>query len=339
MIFVILPFFLSRSLPIISTSTSSLSSAQFKFSSKTIMSLLTPRLARGRASTGVTKPNGLGVILMIPISFFFVSPPARVGLFLCIFAYTNTFYGGCYNVHTYLTVNKFMFSIKESIKYGWLKLKEHTELVLYATLLVLAVSSLNGGIGRGNRSFVIPVFNLVVIVFSIIIKIGYNKIFLKIYDGEKPKFVEIFKEYRIFWRYVGVSILRFLPLAIFTVIIFLIFSYAVLPPLAILCTITLLTIFSIIWTVRFSFSLIIIIDTKTSPIAAMRESYAITKDSFWKILLFWIVTALFNLLGLLLFWVGLLVTVPITTFASIYIYRELSKAKAGLIQNVSPQQA
>src|SRR3989344_5163600 len=250
MIFVILPFFLSRSLPIISTSTSSLSSAQFKFSSKTIMSLLTPRLARGRASTGVTKPNGLGVILMIPISFFFVSPPARVGLFLCIFAYTNTFYGVCYNVHTYLTVNKFMFPIKESIKYGWLKLKEHTELVLYATLLVLAVSSLNGGIWSGNRSFVIPLFNLVVIVSSIII-----------------------------------------------------------------------------------------IDTKTGPIAAMRESYAITKDSFWKILLFWIVTALFNLLGLLLFWVGLLVTVPITTFASIYIYRELSKAKAGLIQNVSPQQA
>ncbi|OHA97702.1 MAG: hypothetical protein A3E02_01745 [Candidatus Zambryskibacteria bacterium RIFCSPHIGHO2_12_FULL_38_34] len=232
-----------------------------------------------------------------------------------------------------------MFSIKESIKYGWLKLKEHTELVLYATLLVLAISSLNGGIGSGNRSFVIPLFNLVVIVSSIIIKIGYNKIFLKIHDGEKPKFVEIFKEYRIFWRYVGVSILRFSPLAIFTVIIFLIFYYAVLPPLAILCTITLLTILSIIWAVRFSFSLIIIIDTKTGPIAAMRESYAITKDSFWKILLFWIVTALFNLLGLLLFWVGLLVTVPITTFASIYIYRELSKAKAGLIQNVSPQQA
>jgi uncharacterized membrane protein len=211
-----------------------------------------------------------------------------------------------------------MFSIKESFKYGWQKLKEHMELVLYATLLILAVSSLTGAFSGRGHSVAVPLFNVIATIFLIIVRIGYTKIFLKMHDGEKPKFVEIFEHYKTFWRYLGVSIL----LGLVTV-----------------GGLILLIIPGIFWAVKFSFSPIIVVDAKTGPIAAMKESYAITKGSFWKVLLLWVVIILLNLLGLILFYVGLLITIPLSAFASIYVYRKLSKEKAGIMQNPSPQTA
>lgn len=210
-----------------------------------------------------------------------------------------------------------MFSIKESIKYAWKKLGEHAGLVLSATVLTLVTSCLTSGFNN-DRYFIMPLLDLVAIVILVIIKIGYAKIFLKIYDGENPKFLEIFEEYRIFWRYLGASILF---------------------ALVFVGGLILLIIPGIFWAVRFYFSTLIVIDTKIGPIAAMKESYAITKGSFWKILLFLALIALFNLVGLILFGVGLLITIPLSTFASVYVYRELSKAKAGVLENASPQVA
>jgi len=209
-----------------------------------------------------------------------------------------------------------MFLIKESIKYGWNKCKEHMELILFTTLLILAVGILSGDLGDNKRGIDFSMLWLIGTIFSIIIRIGYTKIFLRIHDGESPKFVEIFQEYRTFWKYLGVCVLSVL---------------------AFVGGLILLIVPGIIWAVRFSFSSFIVVDTKVGPVAAMKESYAITKGSFWKVLLFWITIGLFNLLGLIALGIGLLVTVPVSTLASVYVYRLLSQRKAGLIQTASPQ--
>ncbi len=202
-----------------------------------------------------------------------------------------------------------MFSIKESLKYGWQKSKEHLELVLFTTLLTLGV-----GFFVGDKKY--GFFNFLLMIFLLIIRIGYTKIFLRIYDGESPKFVEIFQEYRTFWRYLGTSILTCLT---------------------ILGGFILLIIPGIFWAVRFSFAPIIVVDTKSGPVISMKESWAITKGKFWKILLFWLTIIGFNMLGVLALGIGLLVTIPVSNFASIYVYRELTKTKAGLISTPSPQ--
>lgn len=212
-----------------------------------------------------------------------------------------------------------MFSVKASLKYGWNKAKENMELVLFTTLLILAVGVLTGNIGDNKRGIDISMLWFIGTIFSIIIRIGYTKIFLRIYDGESPKFTEIFQEYRTFWKYLGVCILSVL---------------------AFVGGLLLLIVPGIIWAVRFSFSSFIVVDTKIGPVAAMKESYAITKGKFWELLFFWLSIGIFNLLGLILFGIGLLITVPVSTLASIYVYRELSRVKAGLsteLQTASPQ--
>jgi uncharacterized membrane protein len=207
-----------------------------------------------------------------------------------------------------------MFSIKQSIKAGWEKFKTNVEVPVLATLFILILGSFGGG---GREHFAIFLLTLVVMVISIIVKIGYAKIFLRINDGEKPKFVEIFKEYKLFWKYFGASVLYILMVAV-GLILFIIPGIFV--------------------AIRFAFSPLIVVDTKIGPIKALKESYAITKGNFWKLLGFWVIMAIFNLIGLIVFGIGLLITMPITTFSAVYVYRELSRERASLI-TASPQTA
>jgi uncharacterized membrane protein len=157
---------------------------------------------------------------------------------------------------------------------------------------------------------------LILMIVSIITRIGYNKIFLRISNNETPKFTDVFQEYKLFWKYLGVSILH---------------------GLVIIGGLILLIIPGIIWAVRFSFAPLILVDTSMGPIASMKESYAITRDNFWPLLLFWLAIGILNIFGFIIFGVGLLVSVPISTFATIYVYRALTKMKAGVVVTASPQ--
>jgi len=177
---------------------------------------------------------------------------------------------------------------------------------------MLAVSAISGG----KRRAVGTIVSLAAVVFGLIIRIGYTKIFLRMSDGEKPKFSEIFSEYELFWKFLGVAILT---------------------ALAVAGGLILLIIPGLIWAVRFSFAPFVVVDTKMGPVAAMKESYAITKGNFWKLVLFWLAVIGINLIGVILLGIGLLFTIPMTTFATIFVYRALSKAKAAVL--VEPGQA
>lgn len=179
-------------------------------------------------------------------------------------------------------------------------MKENFELVFFATLIILAVSVFTEGQ---------ELLSLLAFLFAFIIKIGYEKIFLKVYDGEKPKLSEMFQHYTLFWKYLGVVILNCL---------------------VVVGGIILLVIPGIYWAVRFSFAALIVVDTKSGPMAAMKESWAITKGNFWKLLLLWLAIVVINLAGIIALYVGLLITVPVTTFAAVFVYRELTKKRASL---------
>lgn len=210
-----------------------------------------------------------------------------------------------------------MFSIKESLKYAWYKCKENWKLVFWTTLFVIALESLLGEIDQKDN-FGFFILGVIGTILLVIVRIGYTKIFLRIYDGETPKFADIFKEYEYFWRFIGVSILTVLT---------------------ILGGLILLIIPGLFWAVRFSLSPLIVLDTKIGPVAAMKESYALTKGSFWKLVLFGLTLLGINILGVLALGVGILVSVPLSLMAYVQIYRTLSQKKAGLVSASSPQTA
>ena len=74
----------------------------------------------------------------------------------------------------------------------------------------------------------------------------------------------------------------------------------------------------------FMFATIIVIDRERGPIEAMKESMRVTRGYKWYLLGFALVLTLLNVLGLLAFVVGLLVSIPVSLLAFMHAYRTLA---------------
>jgi uncharacterized membrane protein len=86
-----------------------------------------------------------------------------------------------------------------------------------------------------------------------------------------------------------------------------------------------------IWAYMFLYAGFLVVDKDLGPIAALKESKAITYGYKWSLFAFSIVVALINIAGMICLLVGLLVTIPVTMMASAHVYRRLSPQGAASI--------
>ena len=91
----------------------------------------------------------------------------------------------------------------------------------------------------------------------------------------------------------------------------------------VLSGIILLIIPGIIWSVKYSFVGYFIVDKGLGPIEALKESSLITNGAKQDLFLFWSLISVVNFLGVLAFFIGLFVTIPITVVAIGFVYRKL----------------
>ncbi len=209
-----------------------------------------------------------------------------------------------------------MFSIKEAVKLGWEKTKANFWKSVGITFISLSLpflmEMLTGAVEHRGSILSLPIFvglSILVAYLSIALKIGGTKLFLRIYDGENPDIKEIFNTYGVFWRFLGQSLL-------YAIIVMVGFVLLIIP--------------GIIFALMFCFASFIVLDTNTKIVDSLKESANITKGSRWKLLGFFFVLAGVNILGYIALGVGILVSIPVSTFALIHVYRELTKKKAGL---------
>lgn len=208
------------------------------------------------------------------------------------------------------------FSIKEALKTSWEIVKKNLWFVVGTTfvyLLLNANSSSDGSKGEWQlphssvTTWILIIGSVLVVAVALwilrtIVQIGYFRIYLKLLDGIRPNFKELFAHHHPFWRYVGSMILYCLR-------VLLGFILFVVP--------------GIIWAIKFQFMLVLTVDKGLGPVEAMRESARMTDGHKWQLFKFALVVLVVNLLGLACFIVGILVTVPLTTLAHLYIYRKL----------------
>jgi len=211
------------------------------------------------------------------------------------------------------------FSIKESIKTSWEIVKKSFWFVVGTTFIYLLFnfninfSAKSGGLGGEMSDYSVTTLLLVACIFlaivvflwflRTIVQIGYYRIYLKLLDGIKPSFRELFSNSQPFWRYVGSTILY---------------------GLRILLGFVLLIVPGIIWGIKFQFMPILTVDKGLRPVEAMRESARMTEGHKWHLFKFGLVIMAINLLGLICFGVGILVTIPLSYLAHLYVYRKLS---------------
>jgi uncharacterized membrane protein len=128
------------------------------------------------------------------------------------------------------------------------------------------------------------------------------RISLKFCNEEKPEFNDLFRFKGNFWRYLGGSLLL---------------------GITVTAGLILFVIPGVIWAIMFQFYAYLIIDKNVGIMDAFRSSGEITKSVRWKLLGFGLLLALINYLGILVFLVGLLATIPTTMLAYAWVYRKL----------------
>jgi uncharacterized membrane protein len=191
------------------------------------------------------------------------------------------------------------FTIKELYKEAWTKVKEHA---WYLFCVLLGSSVLMAAVSHSS---------LMNALVSCIVDIAIVSISLIIISDKKPVFSDLlssFKSYETTWHYILASLLFILAIVLGLILL-------ILPGLYL--------------AVRLGFYKFIVVEHPTmSATDALKESMRVTKGHFWKIIGFILAAIILNILGAMVFLVGLVITIPVTVIANAYLYKKLQTSNA-----------
>jgi uncharacterized membrane protein len=197
------------------------------------------------------------------------------------------------------------FSIQDAFGAAWAKLTANLGFLLGIALIYLVVTIGISMVGAFVQDINFTLGTLIRIgsyVISALFTAGAVKIAFALYDGDKPDFSQLYTNWNL--------------------VLFLIIGQLLW------CLITiggliLLIVPGVIWGIQFSFFIYYIIEDGLRPTDALRASSKLTKGAKGELLLLYVILVLMNIVGALIFGVGLLLTYPITLLVHVYVYRKL----------------
>lgn len=223
-------------------------------------------------------------------------------------------YGGGYG-------QPLQFRVGDAISYGWKKFTGNWVPWVVVSLLFFIIQGIVQGIsaasqsgsdrawdsgytlGAGSLSFVALILSLLATLVSWAMQAAQTRGALQETEGRKPAIGDFFQ-----WGdRAGSVILTFLLLGVLTFIGVLL---CVLP--------------GIIFAFFSWYTLWFVLDRGSSPIQALQDSFKLVGSNFGPVLLLALALIGINIIGVILCFVGLLVTVPLTLIATGYSYKVLT---------------
>ena len=204
------------------------------------------------------------------------------------------------------------FDIGDVLRFGWNVMKANLGFFIGVGLLAGVISFLpsipqiivqHSGYPPETVSLINLPFQLIGMLISTIIGIGFVKIALSFVDARKPPVGTLFAFSGCFWRYLGTSILYVL---------------------IVLGGFLLLIIPGIIWSIKFSLWSYFVVDKGLGPIQALKASSRTTMGVKLDLFGFGILCSLIVMLGYLCLIVGVLAAYPIVIVANALVYRHLA---------------
>lgn len=201
------------------------------------------------------------------------------------------------------------FTINGLFSNAWKDYKQYWKIILLIILtfgVIQSISFLGAGIDAESGVIAQSGFSGIIAWFAgVWLTIGYLNFLLNIVDGKQARYRDIFYGVRSVEQFAYFVLLGIVYGA--TVMIGLLF----------------LIIPGIIIAIGLHFARYYIAENRLGFADAFKSSWEITKGNRWKMLWFAIVSAFFNLLGLLALGVGLLITVPMTSLMYARMFRNL----------------
>lgn len=200
------------------------------------------------------------------------------------------------------------FSIKEALSVGWGKTKQNFWLWVAILITMAVVNMVMGWLDdQVDNGFLSMLLGIVGYVSQLVLELGVVSIALKLLADQAAKYTDLFALYAQVPQFLLATILG----GIMTVVGLIVF---IIPGIYI--------------AVRLSQTAFLIADWKLSGIEALKKSWEITRGHTLQLFFLILVVSVLNIIGAVLFLVGLFVTIPVTTLAMAYVYRKISPGAA-----------
>lgn len=198
------------------------------------------------------------------------------------------------------------FSKKEALVFGWQIYKKNVKFILLFFLIALFFEMAPGVLAnsfRGQSEILATIIQILGWALNFVVSMGIIRASLKLCDGQKPQVSDLWTSYPLIFKY-------FLSYLLYSIIVVVGLLLLVIP--------------GIIFAIKFMFYSYLVVDKQLGPVEAIRHSSLITQGEKVNLILFGLLLGIVNLAGVLLFVVGLLVTIPVSAIAMAYVYRRLS---------------
>lgn len=203
------------------------------------------------------------------------------------------------------------FTIGDALSNAWRITKSNFLFLVGVVVILFVIQFALGWIGEyfsREVAWLGAVFSIITLLIQVLLNVGAIAIVLKLVDGVQPKFTELFTTTKPYLQFVFVTILM-------SIIVGVGFILLIIP--------------GIMLAIGLQFATYLVVDKGMGAVEALKESWEITKGMKWKLFGFALVIWLVNIVGLVLFGVGMLVTIPLTMIAMAYVYRTLEKQTGG----------
>jgi len=197
-----------------------------------------------------------------------------------------------------------VFSIEESLRFGWQKTKQHSKLLFQVLLVLFALQVVSAIVQKAlENTLVGGLASFALAVVGVIVGTGFTLIALKIAKGEAAVFKDIVPPMRVVWY---------------------VFLASLLSGILVFAGLILLIIPGIYFALRFSMVRFAVLEG-AGVMESFGKSTALTNGLKWQLLGFFAVMILLNILGAIALMIGLLITIPVTMIAFAHIYLALTK--------------
>jgi hypothetical protein len=196
------------------------------------------------------------------------------------------------------------FSISEALRFGWETLKRNLGLSVGLVAAGAAGMWIVNGLAQATHrapglAMGFTLLSQLVQVFWAVVWIRFA---LAVHDGRSVVLRELVPDGRTFLQYLAVSIL-----------------YGLL----VIVGLVLLVVPGIYLAVRYGFAGFLVADGRAEVPDAFHQSSELTHGERWQLFAFALALLVINVIGAVLFGIGLLFTIPISAFAATLVYRRL----------------
>ncbi len=216
------------------------------------------------------------------------------------------------------------FSIKELYSSAWNIYKNHwifLSLIYLAAILIGLPFSLLKGIAV--NVFITSIWNVIGFIVQAVVYLGLIKVSLDLAEDNTCSLKGFFAGMVHFWNFLVAQLflsLIFIALTFSTIILLALGGFS--PYISLGIGVAMFGVIAWLW-IRWIFLQYYIVDQSAGPIEGFKMSWTGTSGKEWSLFLLILSFVLFNLVGLLLIGIGLLITLPMTLIMMALAYKSI----------------